>query len=345
MIKSIFCLINIIAVSAVFAGDNPALFQNDKLINIEISGDMKAIRKGRHESYLKRAYHPITIVEKNGVVDPATAIIAEMQVRGDNRLKKCDFPPLKINLKKDVNMNTSIFKGAKKVKMVTQCDKKEKAIWVNRELLIYKIYETLSPLSFKTKPANVVFRDRSSYDYTNLNGAIYDTQFTFMLENASQVGKRNGNLFKLEVNEYDQSLVDRFELSKIFLFHYLVGEHDMEISSHDVRNVELYQDTVTKKVYPAPYDFDYSMLVRMQGNIEYMSYIRQICGFNHELYKVRPIFIQNKAKIFSIVSEFPYLSEAEKTRVKNSFTEFYRRIENDAVFAQLVNTSERCKRR
>lgn len=345
MLKNMIISLNFITLMSVAVAEIPPLFQNDKLINIEISGDMKAIRKGRHESYLKRAYHPITIVEKNEVINPSTAILAEMQVRGDNRLKKCDFPPLKINLKKEVNMNASIFKGAKKVKMVTTCDKKEKLNWVKRELLIYKIYETLSTFSFKTKPANVLFRDRASSDYTNLNGAIYDNQFTFMLENASQVGKRNGNLVKLEVNEYDRTLVDRFELSKIYLFHYLVGEHDMDISSHDVRNVELYQDPVTKKIYPAPYDFDYSMLVRQQGNIEYMSYIRQICGFNHELYKVRPIFIQNKAKIFSVVDAYPYLTESEKMTIRNSFNEFFKRIENDSTFSQLVYNSERCKRR
>lgn len=37
-----------------------------------------------------------------------------------------------------------------------------------------------------------------------------------------------------------------------------------------------------------------------------------------------------------MVSETPYLSESEKTNIKESFTEFFRRIENDKAFDKIV---------
>ncbi len=341
MFKGLLSGLMLVMAFELFAGE-PTLFQNDKLINLEISGDFNAIRKGKRESKSKRAYHPISIVHNDSTKDLSNAILAEAQVRGEYRLKNCKFPPLRIDLKKGANMDTSIFKNAKKVKMVTQCDNKKKSQWVHREYVIYKLYELLGSLSFKTKPANVIFRDRPESDFGNLNGSIYAQQFTFMLENVTQVGKRNGNLENLKIDEYNKSLVDPYELSKVLLFHYLIGNDDIEISKHDIRNVELYQDSITKKVYPVAYDFDFSMLVRKDGKIKYKSFIKQICNLDHELYKVRPIFIQNKTKIFNVVSETPYLNELEKANVKESFTEFYRRIEDDKTFNKIVRNSERC---
>lgn len=115
MFKGLLSGLMLVIVSELFAAQ-PILFQNDELINLEISGDFNAIRKGKHESKLKRAYHPISIVQNDSTKGLSDAILAEAQVRGENRLKKCEFPPLRIDLKKVKIWTPQYLKMQKKLK-------------------------------------------------------------------------------------------------------------------------------------------------------------------------------------------------------------------------------------
>ena len=107
MFKGLLAGLMLVIVSELFAVE-PMLFQNDNIINLEISGDFNAIRKGKRESKLKRAYHPISIVQNDLAKGLSSAILAHAQVRGENRLKKCEFPPLRIDLKKGENMSLEL---------------------------------------------------------------------------------------------------------------------------------------------------------------------------------------------------------------------------------------------
>ncbi len=310
MIKYIFILF---FSTNILAFKDSSFFHNENSLNLELSGDFKTIRKEKNKN---RSYD-ISIIH-NKKKFPAL-----IQVRGSNRLKECDFPLLKIDLH-----------NKQKMKVVTQCNTHERAAWVQREYLMYKLYERLDPLSFKTKIAHITYRDQQEKDSS--------TQFSFFLETSSDFISRNSDFEKLEVdNGYDRKLINTFQLSKVLLFRYMINDPDINITSLNVRNVDLFKDKKNNRIYPIPFDFDFAMMVR-NLDVTYLDYIPRVCGFDHELYKVRPYFIQHKMDFFQIIKSAPYLSDLEKTKIQLSLTEFFRRIENEASFKQLVENSENC---
>ena len=91
----------------------------------------------------------------------------QIQTRGNFRLNKrnCDFPPLRLNLKKEAVKGT-LFEGQDKLKLVVPCKLGQEywAQYVLSEYLAYRMLNVLTPLSFRVRLARVTYIDSTGKD-------------------------------------------------------------------------------------------------------------------------------------------------------------------------------------
>ena len=123
----------------------------------------------------------------------------QVQTRGIFRLNKrnCDFPPLRLNLKKEAVKGT-IFEGQDKLKLVVPCKLGQEywAQYVLSEYLAYRMLNVLTPLSFRVRLARVTYIDSTGKDDP------VEDRYGFIIEDDSDLAARNGG-YKVDWPEKD----------------------------------------------------------------------------------------------------------------------------------------------
>ncbi len=207
--------------------------------------------------------------EKNMNPYPATLELSDSQGqahsipltvgrRGLTRQTVCKFPPIRLRFDKEAVKGT-VFAGQKSLKMVTHCDRGDR--WEQyylKEMLAYYMYNLMTERSFRVRPLAVTYIDSE-------NNAIDKPRFAFLVEDDSDVAKRNG-LKKLDIKRISPDRLDSLETSRMVLFQYMIGNVDwsilkgpgVELCCH---NAKLIGPDPGSKIYAIPYDFDASGLV------------------------------------------------------------------------------------
>ncbi len=314
------------------------LFNSNAELNLDISGDFKAIFNGKKDpDPFERTLHDISIsyLASNKKVQN---IFAMTEVRGWSRLAECDFPPLKLKFLKNMPKEDNLFYNITTLKVVTRCNNKKRLRWVNKELALYKIYEVLEPLSLKTRAFNANYRSRVSTDYNNLNGKILSSQFSFLLESSSMLGDRF-KMTELEVAKYDKSKISKISLAKVNLFNLMIRNFDIEVSRKDVRNIKIMK-AEDETVYGVPYDFDYSDWVRGE-QIGPHNKTYGFCSDYAEVAKVAPTFIEKRDQILAMIKEQTYLNQEEKNSLTNLVSDFMKFISNNANLVEITGPAYR----
>lgn len=323
---SLLIVFSIAPLTNLKASEATILFRDHSLLNLDITSNFTKIFADRKFEFPElRTYqeahisHHINGVQKN--------IVVNMRARGWERLNSCQFPPLKIDFKKDEdNKRGTIFEGSKALKHVTRCDDKNKSRWVLREYFIYKMYEKMTPISLKVRATWTTYRNNAE------KGKIISSQPGFLLENTAQMAKRNG-LTKVEVPEktgMDWRSVDRQLYLKLQLFQYMIYNSDYGIFANDMRNIEIVKGN-NGKLYPVAYDFDSTEFVR-SANIGHAPFQENsnFCYQWNEVEAIWPSFKTLQQPFLQIISSASdsWLNRREKMNLTTSLNNFFEMYEN-----------------
>jgi hypothetical protein len=179
----------------------------------------------------------------------------QIQTRGNFRLSKrnCDFPPLRLNVKKG-EVEGTLFQGQDKLKVVSPC-KLGQDYWeqyVLSEYLVYRMLNVLTPLGFRARLARVAYVDESGEDETF-------TRYAFLLEDDSDLAKRNGTIKQdWQGGQLNPVLLDKRQAILVEFFQYMIGNTDW--SGAEMHNMELLRDPDGRPI-TVPFDFDFSGIV------------------------------------------------------------------------------------
>jgi hypothetical protein len=255
----------------------------------------------------------------------------QVQTRGNFRLarRNCDFPPLRLNMKKEPVEDT-LFEGQDKLKLVGVC-KVRQEYWeqyVVAEYLTYRTFNLLTDLSFRVRPARVTYVDTSREDDTF-------TRFAFLIEDDSQMAARNGGrIHDWESGQLDPRLLEKNHAILVDIFQFMIGNTDW--SGVQMHNMELFR-------YPdgrpstVPYDFDFSGIVDARyavpdpilpiRSVRYRLF-RGFCpdqmSRRPELYEAAfDLFRQKKDEIYQMWRDQEGLSEDQLRESLEYFDEFY----------------------
>ncbi|HWA62750.1 MAG TPA: hypothetical protein VG939_15320 [Caulobacteraceae bacterium] len=261
----------------------------------------------------------------------------------------CAFPPLWLRFDKETVRGTP-FHGQKKLKLVTYC--KPPADYEQRivlEYLAYRLYNVLTPLSFRVRAAEVTYRDGPK------DAGL--TRFGFLLEDIDDVADRNG-LDRLDAasRQVARTQLDPRATARAGLLEFMLGNLDWDFLANAAgldccHNSRLLAargaaPATASAVVPVPYDWDYSGFVDSPyagvpeglpvDRVTQRLY-RGYCVGNAEMPAVIEEFRAHRAELEAIVSGEPRLNPNFKAKTLRFIAGFYDTISDpDRVQRQII---------
>jgi hypothetical protein len=313
------------------------LFETTDTISFSIASDIKALLKDRGE---KPIFHN-AVVTINTKETADFTVPVKLQARGHFRKStaNCSFPPLWLDFEGKEKGKT-IFKHQDKLKLVTHCVKKDLVI---REFAVYKLYELVSDLHYKTKLSKVTYID-------SLKSRATETRNAFLIESDEDFGIRN-NLTEVENVNISQSSIDTMNMATVAVFEYLIGNTDWSVPAQ--HNIKIF---VKNKKYAmaVPYDFDHSGLVGAPyakppevlglASVEERMY-RGISYPDATYLKVFEKFKSIKEEIYAIYNKAEF-EDSYKKFVIEYLDQFYKKLENPkGLIAEISKTAMKSLKR
>ncbi|MEQ9562295.1 MAG: hypothetical protein RLN69_07230 [Woeseiaceae bacterium] len=236
------------------AAQERPLFASNETLDIVFEFPLNTILRDADE-------RPVVAGTVQYIADDGTAHTLDVTVttRGKSRLEECRFPPLSVNFK-DAEKKDTLFKGQKKIKLVTHCrDGDVYARYLAQEYSIYRAFNVLTDKSFRVRRLNATYRDSE--------GRKSDiTSMAFFLESDNEVADRLG-MKTIDVSIVNPSQLEPQHASTLFLFKYLVANTDWsaiqgpgdEGCCHNGKLIA--PDGSSEGWLVIPYDFDQSGII------------------------------------------------------------------------------------
>jgi hypothetical protein len=221
------------------------LFDSEEILQLVLSGDM---RRPLNDKSQNPKFYPLTLSYlANG--DSEKSLSIEVKARGNFRrlLGNCTYAPLMLRFENNEVTQSSIFSGQKELKLVMPCQGDE---YVIREWLVYKLYNLLTPLSFKVRLVNIKLEQEGK---TRNPESFYG----FLLEDEKQLATRNG-LFPLK-RKLNPRQTQTEEFQTLAVFEYLIGNTDWSVQY--LQNIKLLNEGGAQLPFAVPYDFDHAGIV------------------------------------------------------------------------------------
>jgi hypothetical protein len=246
-----------VAAAQEVADDKPAkLFDSETTLEVTMTapwGDVMKKKKVQDPYPAKLEYR-----DENGQTMQLDMTVAR---RGKSRQVACDFPPIRLRFDKETVKGT-LFGGQESLKLTTHCQSSDKYDqYYVMEMLIYRMYNLFTEKSFRIRPLQVTYIDSK-------NGKTVDERFAFVIEDDSDVAKRNG-LKKIRVPSIKPALLHPETSALVGLFEYMIGNVDWaSLRAQDpnecCHNIKLMgPDPLVEGpvIIAVPYDFDAAGLV------------------------------------------------------------------------------------
>lgn len=299
------------------------LFSGNDVLNIKLSGDLSSVFSDRGDN---ASEHALTL-SYTGTDNKTETIDVLVKTRGNFRRKMgdCIYPPLWIDFSGSKNVQTTIFNGQKRLKLVMPCRSGD---YVIREYLVYRLYNLVTEKSFR---ARLVKIETDDWKRKNKNTSFYG----MLLEDEKQMAKRNDALLiKQEMMRMQMTEPDAF--LKMAVFEYLIGNTDWSVEYQ--QNIRLLAKDSAGVPVTVPYDFDHAGIVNapyaLPAEELQMSSVRErryrgYCIKDMQQYDTVISFYNNlKNEIYALYANCPYIDAKYLKYVNQYLDEFYATVNN-----------------
>lgn len=310
---NLFAVFVLIAVAPSMAAD--PLFSEEAALSIQLTGPLSQIRRS------KRQEEQAFTLQEGGIAHAAL-----VRTRGNSRLRVCKFPPLRIRFSEEVTGGS--FAGQSKLKLVTHCTRsKAGEVYVLKEYAAYKIFELLSPSTYKVRLANISYVDSTKPSADALQS------YAFFLESNDSLALRLGP--EEERTGISLSQLDMDQASLVFIFQYMIGNTDWAFAPSIGDKLCCHNGRLFKqsdKLTVVPYDFDLSGLVsaayakpdpRFRINTVRHRLYRGYCTDRSKLQSSMQVILSKREEIMQTVNEIPGLPDKETQRMLDYLDSFF----------------------
>ncbi|HKP34985.1 MAG TPA: hypothetical protein VJT70_09440 [Sphingomicrobium sp.] len=333
--RPLFGLAAIAAASSAGAAQQATpLFASDAPIRVTIQGPIASLASNRAE-----VPRPATMTV-DGVAYPIT-----LSPRGITRKTSdiCDFPPLRVQLTGTAPPG-SLFERQRRLKLVTHC--KRAADFQQKVLLeyaAYRLYNLITPLSFRARLANI--------DYVDANGRPFVSRVGFFIEDFDDVAKRNdmrdahmGSLVPL-------AQIDPQAGGRMAVFEYMISNYDWSMRAAPkgeecCHNGRLLAGGTNGLLTPVPYDFDYAGLVDAPyatppegipvSNVRQRNY-RGYCVHLAQARTVAAQISPRRSEFIGLFATIPGLDQRSQARAASYIQAFFNDVDSGKIFKTCVN--------
>lgn len=322
--------------SLIIKNENRALFNffdNEEILEITLQFNMKEFIKTRLD--VDRYYDASLSVVNND--NQILSQDIKLKARGKMRRKYCSFPPILLKVRQAKGQKQMFEKG--NYKLVTHCSTGGNfETYILKEYLAYKLYNLVTPYSFKTRLVSVNYVD-------SVNPEKSFKKYGILIEDVDDMAKRN-NAVVVENLKVGQNHMDNYEMARTAIFNYMIGNTDWSVAEqHNTKVIKIDDPTVDKGI-PVTYDFDYSGFV----NTSYSSpndkipithvtvrYFQGSCYDDMLFKQVLNEFEALQPQIQKAIREFPYMVKAQKKMAESYINGFFRKVQKEDSFLADIN--------
>jgi hypothetical protein len=213
----LFLLVNVVSASAQSPVNKVRFFQEDKLVTMDLSTDLKKLVSEKKTE----TYQPATVT----LHFPDSTVISEpiqLTARGEFRRTECYVPSIKLNFKNPTSPKLS---RLGKLKLVGGCGTRaDDERLLLKEFLIYKIYSLFTDMSFRVRLLNI--------NYSDTRGKIKAyTQYGFLIEDVDDMAKRS-KCNEVEKTAFNTERTDRQQMTLVAIFQYMIGNTDWSVPNY-----------------------------------------------------------------------------------------------------------------
>jgi hypothetical protein len=298
------------------------LFLEQAPLALQLETDLRTLFRDRGEN---RVEHRATLRFRDAA--DSGSVKVDLRTRGVFRLRRCAFPPIRIDLPKQ-KVAATPFAGQDKLKLVTHCQG-DRAFERNllREYALYRVFNALTDTSFRVRLAHMTYIDSARADTV--------TRYGFLIESDAELAGRVGAevLAATTVADY---LTNPSYMTLVAVFQYLIGNTDWSVwGPHNI--LILRKTGATHALLAVPYDFDFSGAVGANyatppPQIPIKSvrerYYRGYCQPDSLLMHVLDRFRAAKDSIYAAVRAVPDLPERDVRGLLEYFDDFYQAIDD-----------------
>jgi hypothetical protein len=304
------------------------LFDDTSPLAVTLTADWRALSKDRGTQKHVHA----GVLSYRAAAGDTESVNVQLRTRGHFRLEECEFPPLKVAFDAASAAHTP-FAHQGSLKLVVQCrGNRASASYLLEEHLIYRIYNLLTPMSFRARLASVTYVDSAGKRPPA-------TRYAFFLEDDDRMARRNhAEVFAHKGIHQEETEFDQMGL--VTVFDYLIGNTDFSVGA--LHNIVLIRDS-TGVMYPVPYDFDWSGVIstpyavpdsRLPIRTVRQRIYRGACRTPADLAPLFARFNAVKDSIYALYRAQPDLEPKRVEQALDYYDEFYR----------IINDPRRAKR-
>ena len=328
----------LLAASAAPAAEPPKpLFANDQLIQVTVRGPIGQLAKSEDRSRIVAAT----------LATGAESLPIRLSPRGITRLRKetCQFPPLRVDFA-GAPPASSLFAGQRRLKLVTHCRPSAgHQQYLLLEYAAYRLYNQLTPLSFRARLAQV--------DYVEDNGKPFTSRLGFFIEDLGDVAARNGMREAAVGTRIPVPSLVPADAARFAVFQYLISNLDWAMQAGPAgdtccHNSRLISAGGAPPYTTVPYDFDHAGLVDAPyatppegikvASVKTRRY-RGFCRHNNEALRAAADIRARGPALLAVFSQIPQLSEGTQRRASSFLQRSLADIASDqAVTENLLKT-------
>jgi hypothetical protein len=203
--------------------------------------------------------------------------------------------------------------------------------YVLKEYLVYRIYNLITPYSFKVRLVRLKYIDTGRDNRETEDWA-------FLIEPEELMAKRL-DARTIRSDELAMRTVNREIMDRLAMFQYMIGNSDYSVTGrHNLKILALNDPAGPVGFIPVPYDFDYTGLVNTHYAVP-----RDALGLEsvRERYFLGPcrsksLYLQAiddirsyRDEIMELVMGFEYLPDEEKMEMVAYIQDFFNRAERE----------------
>jgi len=296
------------------------LFESEEIIELTLRADLKTVFKDIGDD---PQYHQATLHYNEG--QTTFDIPIKIKTRGNSRksLLNCKYPPLFLNFNKSANPKSSILVDQDKTKLVVPCQGDQ---YVLHEYLVYKLYNLITPMSFKARLVKVIYQD-------TVKDKSSDPYFGILLEEDKQMAKRN-KLNLIEIEKLSPQRTNKEAFLEMAVFQYMIANTDWSVQYQ--QNIKLITVDSTSIPNTVPYDFDNAGIVRapyakpaeeLEMSSTKQRRYRGYCMQNMDQFiEVFEIFRQHKDDFYTVYRDNLLITDSYKKQTLKFLDKFFETI-------------------
>jgi hypothetical protein len=311
------------------------LFTETEPLHLTLKFNIKSFQRTRRQEKYQPAEMTNHVNDTFQVRHPV-----RVKARGIYRRDHCTTPPFWLNIRYS-GVEAQELDDIRRMKMVIRCrGSSQYENYVLREYLVYRIYNLISPYSYRVRLVRLKFVD------TGRNNREWE-DWAFLIEPDEMMARRlNARVIKSD--QLSTRTVNSGVMDLLSMFQYMIGNGDFSVTGRHNLRILTVASPGPHGFVPVPYDFDFTGLVNTHYAVPNESLGTQSVRERYFLgpCRTRSVYLKTldtlesiRDEIMEMIMTFEYLPEDERADMLAYLESFFTSAEQERFVERELSTT------